>query len=84
MSKTSIRFEDRVAIVSGADSVMSALMHWALRRADAIGHPCGMSRAPMSGHVLIYGRHRGANLGVVTLCVDGGMGAARSFETYLH
>ncbi|MFK7752242.1 MAG: acetyl-CoA C-acyltransferase [Sedimentitalea sp.] len=48
----------------------------------AIGHPFGMTGARMVGHLMYEGKRRGAKLGVITMCVGGGMGAAGLFEIY--
>ncbi len=48
----------------------------------AIGHPFGMTGTRMVGHLMREGKRRGAKLGVVTMCIGGGMGAAGLFEIY--
>ena len=48
----------------------------------AIGHPFGMTGARCAGHLLLEGKRRKAKLGVVTMCIGGGMGAAGVFEIH--
>ncbi len=48
----------------------------------SIGHPYGMTGARCAGALLLEGKRRGAKLGVVTMCIGGGMGAAGLIEIY--
>jgi acetyl-CoA acyltransferase len=46
----------------------------------SIGHPYGMTGSRMTGQLLRQLRRQGKSLGIVTMCVGGGMGAAGLFE----
>jgi acetyl-CoA acyltransferase len=46
----------------------------------SIGHPYGMTGSRMTGQLLRQLRREGKRLGIVTMCVGGGMGAAGLFE----
>lgn len=46
----------------------------------SIGHPYGMTGSRMTGQLLRHLRREGKKLGLVTMCVGGGMGAAALFE----
>jgi acetyl-CoA acyltransferase len=46
----------------------------------SIGHPYGMTGSRMTGQLLRHLRRTGRRLGIVTMCVGGGMGAAGLFE----
>lgn len=48
--------------------------------AISLGHPLGVSGTRMTGALLRELRRRGGKLGVVTMCIGGGMGAAALFE----
>ena len=46
----------------------------------SIGHPYGMTGSRQTGQLLRHLRRTGGRLGIVTMCVGGGMGAAGLFE----
>lgn len=48
--------------------------------AIAMGHPLGCTGAKLTTQILYDLRRRGESLGLVTMCVGGGMGAAGIFE----
>jgi acetyl-CoA C-acetyltransferase len=49
----------------------------------SIGHPFGMTGSRMVGTLANEMLRRKARLGVVTMCIGGGQGAAGLFEAYL-
>jgi acetyl-CoA acyltransferase len=48
--------------------------------AIALGHPLGVSGTRMTATLLRELKRRGGKLGVVSMCIGGGMGAAALFE----
>jgi len=46
----------------------------------AVGHPFGMTGTRLTGHLAYEMKRRNARLGVVTMCIGGGQGAAGLFE----
>jgi acetyl-CoA acyltransferase len=50
--------------------------------AIALGHPLGATGAKLTAHLVHELRRRGGGMGLVTMCVGGGMGAAGIFEVY--
>lgn len=48
--------------------------------AIALGHPLGATGAIMVGKVIDYLSENGKNLGLITMCIGGGMGAAAVIE----
>ena len=48
--------------------------------AIALGHPLGATGAKLTVQLLHEMRRRGSRLGMVTMCIGGGMGAAGIFE----
>ncbi|MEW6209490.1 MAG: acetyl-CoA C-acyltransferase [Acidobacteriota bacterium] len=52
--------------------------------AVALGHPLGCTGAKLTATIIAEMRRRGERLGMVTMCVGGGMGAAGIFELIEH
>lgn len=91
LSRLSLRLEDIDLIELNeafAAQVLACLRELPIDRARlnvnggaiALGHPLGCSGARLTTTLLHEMRRRNARLGLVTLCVGGGMGAAALFE----
>ncbi|HWZ57671.1 MAG TPA: thiolase family protein [Gemmatimonadaceae bacterium] len=52
--------------------------------AIALGHPLGATGAKLTTQLIYELGRRGGGLGMVTMCVGGGMGAAGIFEVFSH
>ena len=50
--------------------------------AIALGHPIGASGAKLTAQLVHELGLRGGGLGLVTMCIGGGMGAAGIFEVF--
>jgi acetyl-CoA acyltransferase len=50
--------------------------------AIALGHPLGCTGAKLTATLLHELRRRGGRLGIVSMCIGGGMGAAGLFEIH--
>ncbi|MEK8129189.1 acetyl-CoA C-acyltransferase [Paenibacillus filicis] len=50
--------------------------------AIALGHPLGCTGAKLAATLIYELRRRGGGIGVVSMCIGGGMGAAGVFEVY--
>jgi acetyl-CoA acyltransferase len=50
--------------------------------AIALGHPLGATGSKLTTQLIYELGRRGGGLGLVTMCVGGGMGAAGIFEVY--
>jgi acetyl-CoA acyltransferase len=50
--------------------------------AIALGHPLGATGAKLTTQLVHELQRRGGGLGLVTMCIGGGMGAAGLFEVY--
>jgi acetyl-CoA acyltransferase len=52
--------------------------------AIALGHPLGATGSKLTTQLIYELRKRGGGLGMVTMCVGGGMGAAGIFEVFAN